>query len=274
MIVDAHHHFWNYNTEEFGWIDDSMSVIQKSFLVEELELEMKRANVDAAVSVQARTSQVETDFLLSCANASENIAAVVGWFDLCSSDLEANMDPYTSASKLKGVREICQGQKDGFMLRPAFLNGVKTVLKQGWTYDILIFANQLKEATTFVDQFESGKFVVDHLAKPDIKAGEIKLWEAGIRELAKREHVMCKLSGMVTEADWNTWTPEQLAPYVDVVLEAFGPERIMLGSDWPVALVATEYDSWVEQVKAWASPLTSAEQAHILGKTAQSFYGI
>ncbi|MEM1026894.1 MAG: amidohydrolase family protein [Planctomycetota bacterium] len=272
MIIDAHHHFWQYTTEEFGWIDDSMADLRRDFGPPELAEAMDRVGVDAAVSVQARESTIETDWLLEIANRNDRIAGVVGWVPLASPDIDKVLDGYAASPKLKGVRHVVQGQPAGFLDADAFNHGVSRLARHDLAYDVLIFENQLPEAIRFVDRHPGLRFVLDHIAKPRIAEGSFNDWAKHLGALAEREHVTCKLSGMVTEANWSMWTPDTLRPYVDRVLEAFGPSRVMFGSDWPVCLVAAEYERWFEAVASWIAPLTETERADILGHTAIRAY--
>lgn len=274
MVIDSHHHFWRYSVEEYGWIDDSMKVIRRDFLPEHLRVEINRAGVDGVVSVQARQSYQETRWLLDMALQDEFIRGVVAWVPLQLPTIGKTLEQFSNDWKLRGVRHVCQGEPDGFMLGKEFNNGIAMLKEFGLVYDILIFERQLREAIKFVDMNPKQIFVLDHIAKPRIKANELDPWRDNIRELARRPNVYCKISGMVTEADFKTWSPTLLAPYVEHVLEVFGPQRLMLGSDWPVCLVACDYAKWIGLVKNWISKLSPTEQARILGGTAIEAYGL
>ena len=272
MTVDSHHHFWNYDPVEFDWIDDSMRTIRRSFLPNDLQVEISQAGIDAVISVQARQIMEETDFLLEQANAHDFIKGVVGWVPLANANITEVLDRYKSADKLKAVRHVVQGEPDGFLDGEAFNRGIQALQAQGLVYDVLIFEHQLEEAIRFIDRHPNQIFVLDHIAKPQIKIDQLDPWQANIRELAKRDNVSCKLSGMVTEADFENWTEHQLRPYLDTVLEAFGPERLMFGSDWPVCLVASAYKRWHDLICEYIQPLSSAEQAAIMGDNAIRAY--
>jgi L-fuconolactonase len=272
MIIDAHQHFWRYSKEDYGWIVDSMSAIRKDFLAQDLEQEIRAAGVDGVVSVQARTSTDETTLLLEQASRHSWIRGVVGWLPLTDPALGTDLERFAVHSKLRGVREVMQGRPPGALLDPAFNNGVARLREYGLAYDILIYARQLGEAAEFVDRHPGQVFVLDHIAKPDIRGDGLEGWTRGLRELARRPDVYCKVSGVVTEAEWKSWTPEALRPYWEVVLEAFGPSRLMFGSDWPVCLVASEYGRWLETVRGWSSELSADEQARIFGGTAVNVY--
>ena len=270
MRVDSHHHLWRYTPEDYGWIDESMAILQRDFLPPDLEREA--TIIDATIAVQARQTLEETRWLLSLAAQSSLIQGVVGWAPIAANDFPATLETLRRNPLLKGLRHVVQTEHDGFLDDPSFNRGVAALLPTSLVYDLLIFARQLPEATHFVDRHPHQSFVLDHIAKPDIKANAFASWNQAIRELARRPNVTCKLSGMVTEADWHTWSPEQLQPYFDTVLEAFGPSRLMFGSDWPVLTVASTYSRWVETVATWLAPLTPTERAAIEGETATRVY--
>lgn len=273
MIIDSHHHFWKYDPIEYDWIDDSMKVIRKDFLPESLELTIREAGVDGVISVQARQSVEETSWLLEMARQNKFIKGVVGWLPLINDDIEVELEKYSGNKLLKGLRHVIQGEPDPkFMLRKDFNSGVSLLKKYSMAYDILIVERQLPNMIRFVDQHPDQVFVLDHIAKPLIAKHELSLWKENIQELAKRENVSCKISGMVTEADFNSWTPQQLQPYFDVVLEAFGADRLLFGSDWPVCLVATSYKNWMDLVQKSISELSKIEQAQIMGENAIRLY--
>jgi L-fuconolactonase len=273
MRIDAHQHFWNYNPDEYGWIDESMSCLRRDFLLADLKPELDRAGFEAAIAVQARQTLQETKWLLKLAEASPFMAGVVGWVDLQSPDLRAQLEGLARNPKLLGVRHIVQSEPDdGFLLQPEFLRGIRALAEFDLTYDILIYARHLPVAAEFVRHFPQQFFVLDHLAKPLIKSGGLHPWSSDIRELAKFPNVFCKLSGLVTEADWKTWKPEHIAPYLDVALECFGPERLMIGSDWPVCMVAGSYSRVMNVVMEYFSSYPGRVQNAILGGTAEKFW--
>jgi len=274
MRVDSHHHLWRYTPEEYGWIDDSMSILQRDFLPDDLAREASAAGIDAAVAVQARQTLEETRWLLELAAESGVIRGVVGWAPIDADDFPATLESLRQNPLLKGLRHVVQAEPDGFLDAPDFNRGIASLQPTGVVYDVLIFARQLAEATRFVNRHPDQSFVLDHIAKPDIKSDGFASWKVAIRELARRDNVACKLSGMVTEANWQTWSPAQLKPYFDTVLEAFGPSRLMFGSDWPVLTVACSYTRWSETVDAWLSPLSPTERAQIQGDTAARIYSL
>lgn len=273
MKIDAHHHFWNYSLEEYGWIDDSMSALRRDFTPADLQMEIARTHVDGVITVQARQTLEETRWLLQLANQHDFIRGVVGWVPLIEESVESHIEQFCAESRLVGVRHVLQGEPDPrYMLREDFNQGVALLKKYQIVYDLLIFAHHLPTSIEFVDRHPEQLFVLDHIAKPNIKGGEMEPWAQNIRELARRENVACKISGMVTEADFHRWQPDQLRPYFEVVLSAFGPKRLMFGSDWPVCLAACEYKRWHEIVSTWIKDLSTAEQAQIMGETAMRIY--
>lgn len=275
MIIDSHQHFWHYEPVKHAWIDDDMAVIRKDFMPSDLEVIYKEHGVNGCVAVQADQTLAETDFLLKLASEHDFIKGVVGWVDLRNSTIESTLEVYSQHTKLKGFRHVVQGEADpNFLLRPQFLIGMSLLKKFNFTYDILIFPHQLGATLEFVKQFPNQKFVIDHIAKPYIKDGFYDGWAALMKEVAKHEHVTCKLSGMITEADYNQWTPEQIKPYMELVLEAFGPERLLFGSDWPVCLVAGNYSKVKKLVTDFISTLSSNERAKIMGTNAINFYNL
>lgn len=273
-MIDSHHHLWNYNLEEFGWIEDD--IIRRSFLSPELDTLLAENNVTGAVAVQARTSIEENDFLLSEAANSNTIKAVVGWVDLKSSNVGEQLDRYAAHPLFKGVREISQGAADAdFFTNDAFNAGIREITKRDLTYDVLIFQPQIQAATDFIDAHPNQRFVLDHAAKPEISASSFPdTWEKGIRDMAQREHLVCKVSGLVTEVRDSSWDTDLMRQYFDVLLDAFGPSRLMFGSDWPVSLLASSYGSWKDTVSDLTSTLSKDEQHSIFNSTAANYYGI
>ncbi len=275
MRIDSHHHFWHYTDEEFDWIDESMKAIRKDFLPEQLKQTIREAGIDGVVSVQARQTLEETKWLLGLARQYEFIKGVVGWVPLVEPDVEKHLDQFSGERYLKAVRHVVQGEPDpDFILRKDFNLGISRLKNYHLVYDILIFERQLPQTIRFVDQHPEQQFVLDHIAKPKIGDNALSPWMENIRELAKRGNVACKISGMVTEADYQKWTPEQLQPYFDVVVEAFEPERLLFGSDWPVCLVATTYKAWANLVLKNISAFSANEIEKIMGGNAIRIYGL
>ena len=272
--IDAHHHFWRYTPAEYGWIGDDMRAIRRHFLPPDLAPELQATGIDGVVSVQARETLEETEWLLALARDAAFVRGVVGWVPLAAPDAERHLDRFRDEPRLRGVRHVVQGEPEGFLAGAAFNRGVGLLHSRGLVYDILIHERQLPEAVAFVDRHPQQLFVLDHVAKPRIREAALEPWAQEIRRLAERPHVLCKVSGMVTEAHFVSWKEEQLRPYWDVVLEAFGPRRLMFGSDWPVCLVACGYGRWHELVCGWAAGMSDHEQAEIFGGTACRSYGL
>ncbi len=273
--IDAHHHLWRYSPQEYGWIDEEMAALRKDFLPQDLLREIAATGIDGTIAVQARQTMDETRWLLQMADECDAIRGVVGWAPIAGEDFPAVMEEFEHRPKLKGLRHIIQGEKDeNYILREDFNSGIRTLLGSGLVYDILIYERHLPQTTDFVDEHPEQIFVLDHVAKPLIREGVLEPWASRMRELGRRENVWCKLSGMVTEADWSKWTPETLRPYLDVAVEAFGAERLMAGSDWPVCLVASGYGQWFEVLRKYFAGFSEAEQAAVFGGTATTVYGL
>jgi len=271
--IDTHQHFWNYDPVRDAWITPDMAVIQRDFLPEDLKPLYEAAGVSACVAVQADQSEAETQFLLGLADRHPFIAGVVGWVDLQAADVADQLAYFSLHPKFKGVRHIVQGEQDPqFMLRPAFRQGIAALAPYGLTYDILVRSHQLAMVLAFLEYFPDQPFVIDHAAKPDIRAGVHQPWADQMRAIAAHPNVYCKLSGMVTEADWAGWKPDDFRFYVEHLLEIFGPERLMYGSDWPVCLVAASYPQVVSLADGFISQLSKAEQERIWYRNALSFY--
>ena len=275
MTIDSHQHFWKYDPLNHQWIDDEMAAIRKDFLPTHLKKVYDEHKIDGCVAVQVDQTLKENDFMLNLAKENDFIKGVVGWVDLRSKKVDEVLEGYANEDKLKGFRHIVQGEADpNFMVRPDFMNGISRLEKGGFTYDILVFPHQLGSALELVGKFPRQKFVVDHIAKPYIKDGFFEGWSVLMKELSRHENVYCKLSGMITEADYRHWTPDQIHPYMYFILEAFGAERIMFGSDWPVCLVAGSYGEVLKLVTDFIAPLSSYEQNAIMGQNAIQFYNL
>ena len=273
MHVDAHQHYWIYNPDEYGWIDDSMAAIRRDFLPQHLAPELEENQFHGSVVIQTRQTVEETRWLLELADENPTILGVVGWADLRSPNAHSQLTEFTKNPKLVGIRHIVQSEPDDrFLLQPDFLRGISLLEDFDLAYDILVYTRHLPVAAEFVERFPHQRFVLDHLAKPPIKNGEIDLWAEGIHRLAAFPNVFCKLSGLVTEADWERWTPEQISPYLDVAFHSFGANRLMIGSDWPVCLVAASYTRVVNVVKHYLNRYTQDVRAAVLGGNAQRFW--
>lgn len=274
MRLDAHQHFWKYEKETHSWITDEMNVIRRDFPPGDLLPLLEEAKIDGSIAVQADETLRETEYLLDLADQNMWIKGVVGWANLGNDRLDDVLDMFSSQKKLKGFREVLQSKDPDFMLRKEFIRGIHKLGKRGYTYDILIFPTHLDATLQLVSKCPDQPFVIDHLAKPNIKDGEWKVWKKKLALLAERELVHCKLSGMVTEADLKKWKPEDLMPFLEIALELFGPRRLMYGSDWPVCLVAAEYEQVFDVVDRFTDSLSAGEKARVLGDTAKEFYGI
>lgn len=275
LKIDAHQHFWNYDSIRGSWITDEMSVIRKDFLPGRLRPILSENGFDGCVAIQVDQSENENHFLLELANKNDFISGVVGWIDLGSENIKDRLAYYQQFKKLKGFRHILQGETDrATMLKPEFTRGIRALKQFNYTYDILIFPDQLPYTIKFVELFPDQKFVIDHLAKPYIKDQKIAGWKEDIERVARSKNVYCKISGMVTEARWQSWKQEDFMPYIDVVVNAFGTDRIMFGSDWPVCLVAARYDEVVNIMKDYFSRFTPHELDKIFGQNAIEFYNL
>jgi L-fuconolactonase len=276
MRIDAHQHFWRYNPDQYGWMNERMGVLKRDYLPTDLAPELASFDMAASIAVQARQDEEETRWLLELAAEHPAIAGVVGWTDLRAEDVDDRLGALAEHSRLKGVRHVVQDEPDdGFMLRPEFTRGIGCLARHGLRYDILIYARQLPAAIGLVDLFPEQPFVLDHIAKPRIEDAEINTWAAGMRSLAERPNVMCKVSGMITEAKWDGWHPRDFTPYLDVAFEAFGEDRLMFGSDWPVCLLASDrYRTMASLVDEYAGGLDVDAQRKLFGANATDFYGI
>jgi L-fuconolactonase len=275
MVIDSHQHFWKYEPVKHDWIDDDMSVIRRDFSPSDLSKVYKESSIDGCVAVQADQTLEETDFLIDLASNNSFIKGIVGWVDLRAENIENVLEKYSTDKIVKGFRHVVQGEADhNFLLRPNFSRGISLLEKYNFTYDILVFPHQLGSVLEFVKKFPNQKFVIDHIAKPYIKDGYFDGWATMMTAIGKHENVSCKMSGMVTEADFNTWTPEQIHPYMNVALEAFGSSRILFGSDWPVCLVAGNYSKIKKLTTDFISQLSQIEQNSIMGNNAIEFYNL
>jgi L-fuconolactonase len=274
MRIDAHQHFWHYNPERDRWINDEMAALKRDFLPAQLIPELLAHDFRGCIAVQADQSEAETRFLLGLADRHEVIQGVVGWVDLCAVNVAERLDLLAGHRKLSGFRHIAQAEPDDrFLLREDFLRGVKCLGDFGFTYDILIYEKQLPAAIELAAKLPDQPFVLDHIAKPSIKDRRYLPWAHYLRTLAENPNVYCKVSGLVTEADWRGWLATDFSPYLDLVLEAFGPERLMFGSDWPVCLLAASYGQVVQVVEDYAAHLPAPDREKIFGLTAAHFYG-
>ena len=275
MLIDAHNHFWKYNAAKHSWINEEMNVLKKDYLPNDLQPLLQQASIDGCVAVQADESDEENSFLLQLAADNNFIKGIVGWIDMLADDAEDRIQYYKRFKIMKGFRYVLQDKKDrALMLHPVFIKNMALLQRYGFTYDLLIFKDQLGFADCLVQQFPQQKFVLNHLAKPEIKTKEIQDWKEAIASIAKSKNIYCKLSGMVTEADWDKNTYQDFVPYMEIILENFGTKRIMYGSDWPVCLLAADYKNVFNIVKQFIGSLSNSEQEGIVGNNAINFYNL
>ncbi|MDE0530180.1 MAG: amidohydrolase family protein [Albidovulum sp.] len=277
MRLDSHQHFWRYtaNPDDFPWMTDDLAALRRDFMPDDLAPLREEVEIDGTIAVQAREMELETDFLLGLANDDKSIKGVVGWVDLCAKDVEARLDRYTGAPAFRGVRMLIHDRADpDFADSSPHLRGVGCLEPRSLTYDLLLRTVHLKAAIRLVDKLPHQRFVVDHIAKPKMDGSDRGEWEAGIRSIAERPNVSCKLSGLVTEADWSNWQTETFGPYLDTVLDAFGTTRLMIGSDWPVCTLAASYAGAMGLVADWSRKLSPDERADVMGKNCARFYSV
>ena len=272
MKIDTHQHFWQFNPQRDTWINEEMSVLKHDFLPENLLPILKQHQFDGCVAVQADTSEKERTFLLQLAEDNDFIKGVVGWLDLCNDNIDERLNHFSKFKKLKGLRHIVQAEPDGFMLQKEFLHSISALKKYNLTYDILIYPKQLEDTIELVSKFPKQKFIVDHCAKPNIKEVEIAIWKKNIEKLSNFKNVACKISGLTTEANWNTWTENDIKPYLDVVFNAFGNKHLLFGSDWPVSLLAGNYTETIGLIENYIKQLSKAQQEQIMGLNAKDWY--
>ncbi|WP_078435377.1 amidohydrolase family protein [Metabacillus halosaccharovorans] len=275
MKIDAHHHFWLYNEKEFGWINDDMSELKRDFLPKNLKGLLKSIHFDGSIVVQARQSLEETRWLLELAQKYDFIKGIVGWVDLCSPDVKIQLNQFANNPYLKGVRHVIHDEaNDQFMLSEEFQRGISVLKDFSLTYDLLLFPKHIPYALQLVEKFPEQLFVLDHIGKPDIKNKEISFWKENLTKLAEYKNVYVKVSGMVTEADWKNWRKEDFKAYLDIVFNAFGPERVMIGSDWPVCTVSESYESVMGIVLDYVKQYASSYESQILGENCSRFYSL
>lgn len=274
MRIDAHQHFWKFDPVRDSWINDDMSVIRKDFLPDDLESILTKNNFDGCVAVQAAQSEEETEFLLGIAYQHSFVKGVVGWVNLKRSNLQERLEWFSQFKLLKGFRHVVQAEAPGFLNDQRFRNGIKILGERQFTYDILVYPHQLNETIEFIRQFPNQKFIIDHLAKPSIKDKQMEEWKRDLSFCAEFENVSCKLSGIVTEADWKDWKAEDFTPYLDIALEKFGSNRLIYGSDWPVCLLAASYKQQLDLIEDYISKLSTSEKNQIMGENAERFYNL
>lgn len=274
MVIDAHQHFWKYTAEEYAWLDDGMASLRRDFLPQELAVIYGENGVDGSVAVQARQTVAETEWLLRLADEKPLIKGVVGWVPLAEQGARVGelLDRFAAHPRFKGVRHVLQAEPESYFSQPSFDAALRETAARGLSYDLLIYARQIDASLPLVDRHPSLSVILDHIAKPVVQGHPPQAWRAGLRDLARRPNVCCKFSGVVTEVPGWRWTVELLKPYFEAALEAFGPSRLMFGSDWPVCLVAADYARWLGFVRECVAPLAPAERQAILGGTAEKIY--
>jgi L-fucono-1,5-lactonase len=273
MTIDSHQHFWRYDPQRDAWITEEMSALRRDFLPDELMTELRLSGIDGCVAVQADQSEHETMFLLNLASRYDVIKGVVGWVNLSSPQICERLEHFSRFEKLCGFRHIAQSEPDDrFLLRDDFCRGVRCLSSFNFTYDILIYPKQLSAAIELAERCPDQHFVLDHIAKPSIRTGAMNPWARDIRTLAQNPNICCKLSGLITEADWRNWRETDFWPYLDVVFDSFGTDRLMFGSDWPVCLLAGTYRQVKELVARYFCNLPAEQQEKIFGLNAISFY--
>jgi len=275
MRLDAHQHFWRYDPAQYGWMTDEMEVLRRDRLPGDLKPLLGAMGLDGSIAVQARQTTGETEWLLELADAHETIKGVVGWVDLRSPKVRGQLERYSRHPKFAGVRHVVQDEPDDeFMLRPEFREGIAQLQQFDLAYDLLIFPKHLPVAVKLAQEFPGQRFVLDHLAKPPIRTGDVLPWKRDLEALANCMNVFCKLSGMVTEAVWKQWRPEDLRPYLDAAVEAFGTDRLMIGSDWPVCTLSGDYAATMGVVVDYVKQFPAETSERILGGNCARFYGI
>jgi L-fuconolactonase len=273
-MIDTHVHFWNYNKVKDAWITDDMKLLQKDFLPQGLKHVLEENKVNGVIAVQADQSENENEFLIGLSEKDSFIKGIVAWVDLQNENIENKLLYYSKFPVIKGFRHIVQAEPEGFLKREGFLKGIKLLKEFNFTYDILIYENQLTEAIEFVNKFPEQKFIIDHCAKPDIKNKSINKWKTGIQEIAKNKNVYCKLSGLTTEADWKTWDAKDFYPYLDVVFKSFGTNKLLFGSDWPVVLISGGYSKWVTLLENYMRDFSKEEKEKVFERNAIEFYNL
>ena len=274
MTIDTHVHFWKYDKVRDAWITDKMKTLQQDYLPQTIAGTLRRNGVNGCIAVQADQSELETLFLMELSKSHDIIKGVVGWVDLQNEKIEERLQYFTQYKVIKGWRHIVQGEADDFLLKPAFHRGVSALRSYNYTYDILIYPRQLKAALEFVSKFPEQKLVIDHCAKPGIADRKIDDWAAMMKEIAKSPNVYCKLSGLFTEAKWKEWSPAEFYPYLDVVFEAFGTERLLYGSDWPVILLSGMYVQWKSLLEKYMEDFDKEDKEKVFGRNAVRFYNL
>ena len=274
MTIDAHVHFWKYDRTKLDWIDNNMKVLKQDYLPSMLASTLSRNEIDGVVAVQAESSEVETLFLVELAKSNPLILGVVGWVDLLAGNLEERLEYFSAFPIIKGYRHIAQSEPVDFFSRPEFRRGIAALQARGLTYDILVYPPHLPSVIEMVRDFPEQRFVLDHCGKPVIRKGQLEDWKRDITELARNSNVYCKLSGLFTEAEWKEWSPGDFYPYLDVVFQAFGTDRLMFGTDWPVILLSGMYVQWKSLLEKYMENMHEEQRQNVFGENAARFYGL
>jgi L-fuconolactonase len=273
-MIDTHVHFWNYDKVKDAWITDDMKLLQKSFLPHDLKPVLEENKVAGVIAVQADQSENENEFLIRLSEKNPFIKGIVGWADLQNENIENKLLYYSKFPVVKGFRHIIQAESEGFLENKKFLSGIQSLQKFNFTYDLLIYEKQLPEAIGFVNKFPAQKIIIDHCAKPDIKNKSFVKWEKGMEEISKNKNVYCKLSGLTTEANWNSWEEKDFYPYLDVVFKCFGTDRLLFGSDWPVVLISGGYTKWKILLENYMRNFSTEEKQNVFENNAIKFYNL
>ena len=274
MVIDTHVHFWKYNKVRDTWLTDDMKILQQDYLPQAIETTLEENSVDGCVAVQAAQSELETDFLVQLAKNHSFIKGIVGWVDLQNDNINERLQHYTQYPVIKGWRHAVQAEPDDFLLRANFQRGIRALQPFNYTYDILVYHHQLKSVAEFLSIFVNQKMIIDHCAKPGIGNKKINDWGKLMREIAEHKNVYCKLSGLLTEATWKKWAPLEFYPYLDILFDAFGTERLLFGSDWPVLFLSGNYHQWKSLLENYLKTTSAVDKKRIFGKNAVQFYSL
>jgi L-fuconolactonase len=274
MIIDSHVHFWKFEKKKDSWITDNMKILRQDYLPEHLSHSLKRNEVDGCVAVQVDQSELETHFMVELSGTHREIKGVVGWIDLQNKNIGERLQYFSQYNIIKGWRHIAQSEPDDFLARKNFQQGIKALADYNYTYDILIYHHQMKQALEFVEKFPGQKFIIDHCAKPDIGNKKIEEWKVLIKEMATHPDVYCKVSGLLTEAKWKQWSAGDFYPYLDLVFDAFGTDRLLFGSDWPVILLSGIYVQWKSLLEKYMENFSEEDRLRVFGENATRFYNL
>jgi len=274
MTIDSHVHFWNFDAVKDSWITADMKILRRDCLPGHLSALLNENKVDGCVAVQADQSEAETAFLADLSKTNSFIKGVVGWVDLQAENINERLEYFSQFPVIKGWRHIVQAEPDEFLAGTKFKRGIRAMAPFNYTYDVLVYHQQLKPALEFVSRFPEQKFVLDHCAKPAIKDKEIDDWKTYMKEISMHPFMYCKLSGLLTEAKWNEWTETDLYPYLDTVFEFFGTDRLLFGSDWPILQLSGTYQQWKDMLDRYMEKYSAEDRQKIFGLNAVKFYNL